>query len=652
MIRKSSQSGRKIFLFWMICLGLTLFNFLVPFQFDLNIDYSTRYFARDRDNRIIEISPLEKPSGILRIEIDSLSELKPEFINCLLSAEDKSFFKGIFYIEEQANGKKVITPGTFRGVPLSGIYRALSHGGKHGGGSGLVQQLAKNMVLLKWEKYAGSQMHLQRKYAEMLTAFALTSVYSGEELLLLYLNTIPVFNISDGRVFGFKAAAFRFYGTSDLSKLTLDQFATMVASLQGGYMRDLESSEKIVERRAKILDRMVKLNFLEYPESERLKKIPVKVSDRFSTYYCFKPAIQYIRRQARQIARDFDLDTNLTNYRIYTTLSRWVQTAASLAVEESFAELDDYRYLHSDTLQVGMAVIAPGSGQLLALVGDADPFHYKGKLNHAYQINRQIGSTVKPFVYASFFEKGGNAESLLLDDSIPGKFNPSNFNGIYSKQKIPAGECLSRSLNMPTANLVNQGHVSVAEIRQLLKICGFRGNIPKSADIVLGSFESSPLEMARMYCTLAGGGHYVPLVCITRIEDENHKIIWELKDLKLKDRKPGKRFIIKPKTVSEINKSLTAATEPGGTGNRVRNFYNGPVAGKTGTTSNNRDAWFIGYNDNLCGAVWYGYDKNSQLPDQINTGGRIAAPTWGRMLNNLEKMGITAYSKPSAQPKE
>ena len=631
----------KIISLCIIVFLLTAYNIYYPFSFNLNFTYSTRYFARDKDHRIIEISPISDSTGIMQIEIDSLNELKPEFINCLLAAEDKTFFKGFFYFNE---GKPRL--GSFRGIPITGALRAVISLGAGGGGSGLIQQLAKNLVMVKWEKYTGTQKHLERKYAESIATFALTSVYSHEELLRMYLNTIPVLGRTDGRIYGFKSAAFRFFGQSDLSELTLDQFATLVASLKGGNFSKLDSAhiDQVMNYRSRIFDRMVVNNTLSEKEANRLKPKPIILSNRYSNYFCFRSAMQYIKWQAKEIVKRNNLDTNLTNYRIYTTLSRWIQVAAADAVETTFNEYTQYRTLNNDLLETGLAVVSPLDGHLLALVGDADPYHYKGNLNHAYQTRRQIGSTMKPFVYATYFENGGTPQSMLLDDSIPGKFNPKNYNGFYSGQSYPAWICLSRSLNMPTANLINQHYIKALQITKLMEQCGYKNKIPLTTDMVLGTSESNPLEMAAAYCTFANGGHKIPVIAISRIVDKNGNVVYDLEKEPRQKKRASSKLVIRAETAKNITYCLTRALEPGGTGIRVRNYFTGRAAGKTGTTSSSRDAWFVGYTPRLSCAIWVGYNNNTILPDDINTGGKTAAPIWGLMMQNLEKTGVTYYS--------
>lgn len=636
---------KKIWIFLGAVFLLSLYNLTIPFNFNLDISYSTRYFARDKDLKTIEISPISDKGGVLQIEIDSLGELRPEFINCLLAAEDKTLFKGFFYFKDGKPGVRKLRLGSFRGIPLVGTIRAIMFMGTKGGGSGLIQQLAKNLVLVKWEKYTGTQKHMQRKYAEIITAFALTSVYSREELLRMYLNTIPIMGNTDGRIYGFKTAAFRFFGKSDMNELSLDQFATLVASLKGGRFSKLDSTnmDTIMGYRGRIFDRMAENNMLTKAEADRFKTIPIKTSDRYKKYFCFRSAMQYIKWQAKEIAEKNNLDTNLVNYKIYTTLSRWIQTAAADAVEQTFIELNQYRNLNSDLLETGLAVVSPETGELLAMIGDADPYHFKGHLNHAFQTKRQIGSTMKPFVYATFFENGGTPQSMLLDDSIPGKFNPKNYNGTYSGQSYPASYCLSHSLNMPTANLINQRLIYASQVRGVMTRCGFQSKISLTTDMVLGTGLSSPLEMALAYCPFANGGKRVPIIAITKIEDRDGVVLWSIKNETRQKKLPSKP-IIRASTAKDITICLTQALQPGGTGNKVRNYFSGIAAGKTGTTSNNRDAWFVGYTPKLTCAVWVGYNNNTALPEEINTGGKVAAPIWGRMMKNMENMRITYYS--------
>lgn len=654
-MRYRLKVGKRDKLFLLSCLLFTLFNFFVPFKIQLDLDYSTIY--RSGDEKVVDILPYGVEKRI-QVPIDSMGELKPEFVNCILAAENKEFFKGLIYFKGGKIGFKNIRPGMFRGVPVAGLARSLFTFGMKGGGSGLVQQLAKNLVHEGWSRNA------QQKYSEGVLSFALTSCYSNEELFLLYLNTSPVFfnkhklNPETGQkrtglymypdvTYGIKTASIRFFGTSNLRSLTLDQFATLVASLKGGSFRLVDSLDSDVKgRRNNILERMVQNGFLSANEALKYKEKPIVFNTFFKGNECYRSAIEFVRKEAVALAKENKWDTTLNGFRIKTTLSRYVQQAAADVVDSVFNSMDRLRYFNNDTLETGIAIINPVNGHLLGMIGDAEPYNFKGKFNHAYRDFHQIGSTMKPFVYGAFFEKGYTPETLLPDKDLPGTgdFRPSNYSGRCSNSDIAAKDCLKFSLNKPTANIVNK-YIGVRDVISFMKRCGYNGELTEDKAMVLGTASLTPLELARAYAPLANGGNSVPVISITEIRDKNNKLLWKLENFKRTGKWRTKKNVFRFSIAKQVTSCLVQALETGGTGNSVRSYYKGIAAGKTGTTSNSADTWFVGYTPTYCGAIWMGGMHNSRMPETINTGGKSCAPVWGLILSKIVQKNIDFYTK-------
>ncbi len=385
--------------------------------------------------------------------------------------------------------------------------------------------------------------------------------------------------------------------------------------------------------------------FLTKAKAEKYKAAPIVFNTKFKDNECYRSAIEFVRKEAVQLARENKWDTTLNGFRIKTTLSRYVQLSAAEVVDSVFEANAALRYFNNDTLETGVAMINPVNGHLLGMIGDADPFNYTGKLNHAYRDFHQIGSTMKPFVYGAFFERGFGPGSPLLDDDIPGSgnFNPRNFDGTCSHSSIPASSCLIRSLNKPTANIVNR-FIRVKDVISFMNRCGYKGQLANDKAMVLGTASLTPLELAKAYAPFANGGNEVPVVSITEIRDKDNKLLWKMENVRRTGRWRIKKNVVPFSVVRQVTGCLEQALETGGTGHNVRRYYTGIAAGKTGTTSNSADTWFVGYTPAFCGAIWMGGIHNASMPEAINTGGRSCAPLWGLIIRKIKEKNVDYYT--------
>jgi len=595
---------------------------------------------------VIDILPVGKDKRV-QIEIDSLGELKPEFINFLLAAENKEYFKGILYFENDILSFKNIRFGSYRGVPISGFARMFLMAGTSGGGSGILQQLAKNIVHEAWDRT------LSQKYAETILSMALVTQFSMDDLLVKYMNQIPLLLPSDrkayrDKTYGFKSAIIRYYGTSIFKELTLHQFATLASTLKGGIFANIDKAEKIKARRNLIYKRMYDDGTITPKQFTKWKNDPVSFNLAFSKNECFRSAIDYIYEEASKIATSLGLDSEMYGYRITTTLNQKIHGQVASVVQEYFNKIGRIRTDMGDTLETGMCFINPVNGYILSIIGDTEPFVDKGKLNHATKDVNLMGSAIKPFVYGAFFESGHPGNELLYDgiNMSKGAYNPDNYDGSFTSRKIPAWLCLAKSMNKPTADIVNS-YISPDKINQFMVKCGYEGKTQNYKSIVLGTYAINPLDLARMYAPLANGGNKVPKVSILEIRDAKGKIVYN--DHDNKTRKEFEKNVIKTSIVSSITSALEKALEPGGTGQLVRFFFKGVAAGKTGTSNEHQDAWFVGYTPKICGAVWIGGILNKPLPPNQNSGGRLAAPLWGKIMSALDSSGIETNNKWSWQ---
>jgi penicillin-binding protein 1A len=284
-------------------------------------------------------------------------------------------------------------------------------------------------------------------------------------------------------------------------------------------------------------------------------------------------------------------------------------------------------------MQVGLISVEPGTGMIRAMIGGNASSESRG-LNRATQIHRQPGSSFKPFLYGSLLNLGYTLATPLLDSTIvvdagkPWEWKPSNDDNSYSGKNIPMIEAIENSINLAAAHAITELTTpdSVVSFAHLL---GIKSNIPSYPSIALGTGEVSPLEMVSSIAVFGSYGLYAEPYAITKIEDKNGRVVYSHQN----DVRP----IIDSATAYLLTTALETVVD-NGTATSIRKFYNGPAAGKTGTTQNNTDAWFVGYTPSLSTSIWIGFDSPSKkLPKGFQYGGTVAAPIWGRMMGQISK---------------
>jgi penicillin-binding protein 1A len=297
------------------------------------------------------------------------------------------------------------------------------------------------------------------------------------------------------------------------------------------------------------------------------------------------------------------------------------------ALEQNRAWVDSVREA-AKRIEVGFSVIDPKTGNILAMIGGANFKEFKYGLNHVTQIRRQVGSAFKPIVYTVAIDNGYPPCYELLNQPVTilmadGKrWTPVNSDGSFGG-KSTLREGLKLSINLVAVRAI----MEIAPVKQVVeyaKRMGITSPLPPYESLALGSGEVSPLEMTSAFGVFANQGVYVEPISILRIEDKDGNIIEE--------NTPVRREVLSEET-SFIMTSMMQDVVDGGTGSRVRNFFHLPAAGKTGSTNEFADAWFIGYTPQLVAGVWVGFDnKVVHFTNWDGQGGRAAAPIWGRFM--------------------
>ena len=535
------------------------------------------------------------------------------------------------------------------------------------GASTITQQLARNL-------YLNQKKTLIRKLREAITAVQIERWHTKNEILEMYLN-VTFF----GRgAYGIEAASQSYFG-KDVNRLTPAQSAFLVGLLKGPADYDPDQNyDHAIARRNTVVDNMVAAGFLKVEDAAKVKKIPLRVKP-FTGYQGIAPHFaEMVREQLQKMPELQGYDIYRDGLIVYTTLNAAMQRAANRSVTEHISDFQknvvdkswnwsrhrvildsalmkavrntpDYRSADSPDsqvavakrfyadkhfvdsikqdelrLQAGLVCIDQSTGQIVSMVGASNYKEERYGLNHVTQIFRQPGSSFKPIVYASVFEHGATPEAMVSNEPIStGSWHPQNFAGEAEGGSITIRYALEQSVNLAAVHAIEE-LTSVSDVIRLAKDMGITSYIPPYPSIALGTADVSPLEMTSAYTTFANDGVRPTPYDIIRVEDRNGKVLYQ--------HKPQFDYVLQPKICHEITSALEDVILYG-TGRRVLNYFRYPAAGKTGTTQNYADAWFIGYTPEFTAGVWVGFDDRRITFSGANgQGGRAAAPIWGKFM--------------------
>ncbi len=518
------------------------------------------------------------------------SDLPPIVIQAVLSAEDSRFFE-------------------HRGFDMQSISRAFFRNLKAGrivqGGSTITQQVAKTLYLSPEKSYS-------RKIKEAVLAYKIDRSLSKEEILNLYLNHIY---LGHG-AYGIEAAAEVYFGkkTRDLN--------LSEASLLAGLPKAPSSYDPYTnyegarQRQAYVLSRMVEDGYISEAEKNRVLQTPlllrsIRPNDRVAAYF-----IENIRRYIQgKYGSDVLYKEGLE---VYTTLDIRIQQAARDAVERGLQELETRQGYAPHSVQGALLCMDARTGAIRAMVGGRD--FSKSEFNRTTQSRRQPGSAFKPIIYTAAFDRGMTPATYIDDSPISFTDNagqvwaPKNFDGEFLGP-ISLHRALVQSRNIVTIKLLQEIGVDYA-IAYAANM-GISSPLVRNLSLALGSSAVTVQELVRAYGVLANGGRLVEPFMIKKIVDRSGNVFEE---------HPVKaEQVIDPRIAFLTTQVLQDVVESG-TGQRVKNIGR-PVAAKTGTTNDMRDAWFVGYTPSLVTGVWVGFDQQRTLGSH-EVGGRAAAPIW------------------------
>jgi penicillin-binding protein 1B len=519
-----------------------------------------------------------------------------------------------------------------RGVDVHGLLRAawvnLREGRVTQGGSTLTQQLVKNRLL-------GPQRTVFRKVREAWVAALVDWRYSKEQILQSYLNEIYLGQRGPLAIHGVGAAA-RAYFRKEVHQLSVGEAALLagMARAPNAYSPAL-NPERARQRRDVVLGRMRDLGMLSPADYERARAEPVRA-------FASGPAGQrapYFTDLARE-----ELEERVgEGASVYTSLDTVLQRFAETAVVRGLARLESQRPRlrrspPASALQAVLIAVDPSTGQIRALVGGRD--YAVSQFNRAVLARRQPGSAFKPFVYlAALSPRGGDRPSFtaasLVDDSpitlmVGDKpWSPRNYEDRY-EGRVRVRQALEHSLNAATVRLAQA--VGLNAVIDTARTLGIGSDLAPVPAMALGAFEVTPLELARAYASLASGGvRPGSLTAVRAVQDSDGM------PLHVDDAEPTR---VMPAANAYLITSLLEGVVDSGTAASARALgLTAQVAGKTGTTNEARDAWFIGYTPTLLALVWVGFDNGEA---HGLSGAEAAVPIW----TDFMKQALDAY--PSA----
>lgn len=562
---------------------------------------STYSIYDNQDNQIYQ--------GSTKNEWVSLDNISNDLINAVISVEDKNFYKhmGFDYIR--------ITKALFKNIKNQKIIE---------GASTISQQYIKNA-------YLDFDKTWKRKLKEALMTLNLEVHYTKEEILEAYLNTI---NYGHGN-YGISSAS-KYYFNKLPNELTLEESLILAGIPKSPSNYNPTSNYEAAIKRAKTVAlTMYNNKYIDDKTISNLFKNEVKVygnklDEELKTIMYFQEAV--INEMKNIINIDEQL-INSGNLKIYTTLDYQAQSIMEKEINE---------HIKDESLQTAGIIVDPNSGGVLALIGGTD--YQKSQYNRALYSKRQVGSTMKPFLYYAALNNGMTSVSTFTSQFTTftlsnGKtYSPKNYANVYANKDITMAAAIAYSDNIYAVK--TNLFLGVEELINTAHLCGIEGNLTNVVSLALGTSEINLIDFAKGYTTLASGGYKKNIHFINKIEDENGNLIYRYKDTN--------NLILNPNYVYILNELLTSTT------NAAFLDYNTPTAlniasklsqkyaFKTGTTDT--DYWTVGYNKNILMITWSGYDNNKNIELSLGTD---AKNIWA---DTVEQLNISKENSWYIQP--
>ncbi|MDA1038414.1 MAG: transglycosylase domain-containing protein [bacterium] len=583
-----------------------------------HVSQSTKIYDRSGENVLYEIHDGEKRTlrkiqeGFClddrKLELDEETGIPLLALQATIAAEDHKFC-------------------THKGYSVTGLLRAVIFRGSRGGGSTLTQQLVKNAIL-------SNEHTITRKIKELILSVELERRYSKDEILQIYFNEIPYGSTN----YGIESSSRAYFGKS-VNELNLAEIATL-ASLPKAPTTYLNNPDRLTARRNFILDEMHDLGFISDNEFnsalETDSPITFHVTDIVAPHFVFFVKEQLDETYGGRVVEQGGL-------KVITTIDYEMQLAAEEAVRNGVDEFGESLGFTNASL----VAIDPKTGQILAMVGSYDYFNEEidGSVNVSTRL-RQPGSSFKPIVYSAAFDKGYTPNTILWDvnTTFPtdvGDYSPKNYN---EKEFGPVTirQAIQGSLNIPAVKTTYlTGLENAFEFAKKFGYSTFRDLSNYGLSLVLGGAEVKLLEHTNAYATLANDGVRHNIASIMRVEDPDGAVLEEWKESN------GEQAIPEniARTTTNVLSDNNARAYIFGTGSYLQ-LGGRPVAAKTGTTNDARDAWLMGYTPSLAAGVWAGNNDNSVMKGG-GGGSSAAGPIWNAFMKAaLKDKPVEGFKNP------
>lgn len=517
--------------------------------------------------------------GMTGGEAVGLHEMSPYIPQAVMAIEDRRFYSHF-------------------GVDPLGLARAMVENITSGrfsqGGSTLTQQLAKNLFLKP-------DRTIERKVQEVLLALWLEHKHTKDQILEMYLNRVYF----GSGAYGVEAASRRYFGKS-ARDVTLSEAALLAGLLKAPSRLSPARDPKAAEDRAQlVLSAMRQEGMIGEKELTMAMSAPATRAAAYwtgSEHYVADRIMEELPGLIGDVRSDIIVDATVD-----LTLQKLAEDSIRRLIDEEGRKLD---------VSQGALVSIDNSGAVRAMVGGYD--YANSQFDRAAEARRQPGSAFKPFVFLAALEQGRTPDSVRNDAPIRiGKWKPENYNGKYYG-KVTLSTALAKSLNSVAAQLTMEvGPAAVIEVAQRM---GIESTLQANVSLALGTSEVTPLELTAAYVPFANGGYRPAVHFIQRVTTTAGEVLYE-------NTGGATPRVVRPEIIGMMNAMMTGTVE---TGTARKAAFAWPAAGKTGTSQNSRDAWFVGYTANLTTGVWFGNDDGK--PMKKVTGGALPAQAWHEFM--------------------
>ena len=535
-----------------------------------------------------------------------LKDIPENLKKALIATEDKNFYR-------------------HHGYDMTGLARStvqnLIAGHVVQGASTITQQLARVLFL-------NNERTFDRKLKELFIAARIEKTISKDQILEMYMNNVYL----GAGAYGVEGAA-QIYFDKHLKDCDLSELALIAGLPQApSVYSPFNNMDLAVKRRNQVLMRMYKMRYItkdEYTQAKeekvKLAKMPQYYTTNKAPYFC-----DYVMKELEKLGFD-ETEISQGGYKVVTTLDYKAQKAVNDAIVNN---LRNYG-LTKDNNQAAVFAYSPIDGKIIAYAGGKD--YTKSQYDRVTQAVRPPGSSFKPFVYAAAMEKGISPNDMIEDRPVTlGKWSPHNYGNKY-RGKIPVYTALMVSSNVCAARMIEE--VGVRSVIQTARVLGIETHLEYDYTIALGSNGVKLFEFTRAYGAFANGGFVVQPYSVERVETSRGKVVYKAPKTKVSHQ-------LSMNTAAEMTAMLkTVMTN--GTGRAAS--IGKPAAGKTGTTDDNKDAYFVGYTPNIVTGVWVGNDDNTVM-SKIVQGGTVPALIWRDVMKvATEPYGKAEFNYPEVQ---